>query len=362
MTKRRMYLLATVSSMGISIVSLAGIVWAATNQFRSTEVESAALSGNVTSIDDPSASINKAVKFGSAASPVVPASTPGWEINENNIGLAPFGLSCASLPLYTGPSNVPANTTIYRQRINKTLTTSAGGITIDQSCIQPTTVTQFRGIVDARDLISCPDADTACVMPNQGPTIRDSEIDASQVPVSQIGTICATMGNGTYIRNYMHGMGSGICIYGTGTNSSGWIQQNYVTDLRSYGDSHNESATVRDLVRNAGDTRKVTFIGNRMFCDGNVTATIFFQPTWEDVYNVWIQDNFFDGGGFNIYSAGGQTGAHLGNMHSINNRVRSTGWGPASVLNVEGWDEWRDNYRYAPGNPDAKGALIPDPS
>jgi hypothetical protein len=153
------------------------------------------------------------------------------------------------------------------------------------------------------------------------------------------------VGMATLQRNYMHDMGSGICYFGTGTDGSAVAENNYVTNMRSYGESHNEAGTVRDFVKNAGDTRTLKWIGNRLdIASGNVTAGLFLQPTWSDIYNVWVINNWISGGGYNLYSSGGQTGAHIGNAHPVNNRFTSTGWGPAVVDGVEGWFEWSENY------------------
>ena len=344
-------ILLAVSFLVISSIT----VYATVNYYRSYEVEAGLLTA-ATTVTDSSASGNQAVRFQSGGSPTIPASTPGWQIDEHNVGLEPFGLSCASLPLYTGSLSPSAGTTISQKRINGVINASAGNITIEKSCIQPSSGSGMKGLVNTQ---ICGGND--CWTPTDGLVVRDSEFDASLLPAQNIAGTCALVGNGVLIRNYIHSMGSGICFFGSGTEYNGLAQQNYVTGLRSYGESHNEAGTVRDFVKNAGDTRTVKFIGNRMFCDGNVTATLFLQPTWSDIHNVWVIDNYLEGGGYNLYSSGGQTGAHIGNAHAINNRIRSTGWGPATVDNVEGWVEWSENYRYNPQAPDGKGAVIPQP-
>ena len=346
--------LVLLAIMGTLVLGV--IVFALPNRFASYETESGVLSTKTELLSDSSASSNQAVKFGAEVSPILPADTPGWLIDEHNVGLEPFGLSCATLPLYTGSLSPSAGTVITEKRINGVINASAGNITIERSCIQPSSGYGMKGMINTQ-ICSMDD----CWTPTDGLVVRDSEFDASLLPAQNIATTCALVGNGVLLRNYIHDMGSGICFFGTGTEYSGLAQQNYVTALRSYGESHNEAATIRDLTKNAGDTRSVKFIGNRMFCDGNVTATLFLQPTWSDIYNVWVEDNYLEGGGFNLYSAGGLTGAHIGNAHAVNNRFRSTGWGPAWVNNVEGWVEWSDNYIYDPGNPDAKGTIVPQP-
>lgn len=334
------------------ILVFAGVSYAAANIFLSTEAESGARTTNAGVVADTSAAGSLAIKFSSIAAPAL----MGWQITSTNVGLAPFGLSCASLPLYTGSMAPAAGTTISQKRINGFINASAGNITIEKSCIQPSSGSD-TAFVDTRICGA-----NECTTPNTGVIVRDSESDASLLPASSIAGTCAFLGNGTAQRNYMHGMGSGIAIYGSGTTGNALIENNYVTGLRSYGGSHNEAGTVRDFVKDAGDTRTVKWIGNRLDADsGNVTAGLFLQPTWIDIYNVWVTNNYIEGDGYNLYSSGGQTGAHIGNAHAVNNRFRSIGWGPAVVDNVEGWVEWSQNYRYNAADPDGKGAVVPQP-
>lgn len=347
-----------ISKLGVGVmiaglVMTAGVAFAATNVFVSPEAESGTRTTNAALVVDTTASGGSAVTFGSSG----PAQLMGWQLNETNIGLAPFGLTCAALPLYTGSMSPNAGTTISQKRIVGELNASAGNITIEKSCFQPASSSgSLKGILNTQ---ICGGND--CWTPNSGTVVRDSEFDGSLMSAQATAGTCAMVGLATLERNYMHGMGSGICYFGTGTDGSANAINNYVTGLRSYGDSHNEAGTVRDFVKNAGNTREIHWIGNRLFCDGNVTAALFLQPTWSDIYNVWVTDNYLEGGGYNLYSSGGQTGAHIGNAHAVNNRFRPTGWGPAVVDNVEGWVEWSQNYRYDSNQPDGKGAVVPQP-
>jgi hypothetical protein len=281
----------------------------------------------------------------------------GWALTSTNIGLTPFGLSCGNLPRYTGPMAPPAGTIISKKLIVGELDASAGGITIDKSCFKPSGTIGLKGILNTQ---VC-DA-TDCWTPHAGTVVTDSEFDGDSLSAAAAAGTCAMVGLATLVRNYIHGMGSGICYFGTGGAGSAAAINNYVTGLRSFGDSHNEAGTVRDFVKDAGNTRTLRWIGNRLFCDGNVTAALFLQPTWSSIDNVWVTGNYLEGGGYNLYSSGGQTGARIGNAHATNNRFRSTGWGPAVVDGVDGWAEWSDNYLYNPAAPAARGAVVPDPS
>ncbi|MGY1649745.1 DUF4082 domain-containing protein [Geodermatophilus sp. SYSU D01119] len=308
----------------------------------------------------PAAAPSTSVSAGApAAAPpatgTAPSTLMGWQINATNVGLAPLGLSCSSLPAYTGSLKPPAGARITGVRITGNLDLSNGDIVISRSCIQPRTGND-RAVV-SNDVCG---ANECVVQSARSVTIVDSEIDASLAPASSIGQACAFRGIGTLQRTYMHGMGSGICFFGTGTTFDGLAEQNYVTGLRSYASSHNEAATIRDFRRNAGDTRRVQFVNNRLDCQsGNETGGLFIQPTWVDIYNVWVTGNYIEGGGFNLYLE--DKGGRYGNVHATNNRFRSTGWGPAVVSSGVGWATWSENYLYSATAADAKGTPVREP-
>ena len=77
--------------------------------------------------------------------------TPGWTVTADTVGLAPLGLSCESLPVYTGPAKPVAGSTISGQLINNGLDLSAGGITIERSCIQPTSIGRGLPVLTTTD-------------------------------------------------------------------------------------------------------------------------------------------------------------------------------------------------------------------
>ncbi|WP_426241309.1 hypothetical protein [Nocardioides sp. LHG3406-4] len=276
----------------------------------------------------------------------------GWQLNASNVGLAPHGLSCSSLPAYTGPAKPARGARLTRVRVTVPLDLSNGDIIVDQSCMRPTSVGYHNSFLVTTTV--CGSSCSASAVGNV--IIRDSEIDASAMPASSIARSCAFLGVGTLQRNYMHGMGSGICFFETGTVHNALAEKNYVTGLRSSGDSHNEAATIRDFRKNAGDTRTVKFVDNRLDASGgNTTGGLFIQPTWIAIYNVTLTGNYFEGQGYNLYieTAGGT----YGNVRAINNRFRSTGWGPLATRGP-GWNEFRENYKFDSSKPDAKGSLV----
>ncbi|AXE38683.1 DUF4082 domain-containing protein [Acidipropionibacterium virtanenii] len=283
----------------------------------------------------------------------------GWQLNARNVGLAPFGLSCSSLPLYTGSLTPAAGTRISGVRIVGGLDLRNGDIVVERSCIQPRSgATAASGTAAIVSNFVC-GADSCPVISQKSIIIRDSEIDASGVPASQIAAACAFRGAGTLQRNYMHGMGSGICFYGTGMKHDAIAEQNYVTGLRSYGQSHNEAATLRDFMRDENPDRVARFTRNRFdIADGNVTAGLFIQSTGEDIDTVLVDGNLIEGGGYNLFLNQPSSGGTYRDARAVNNRFLSTGWGPSSVQGGPGWAEWRDNYRYSPAATAARGAAV----
>ena len=278
----------------------------------------------------------------------------GWQLTSSNVGLAPFGLKCETLPLYIGPAKPLPGNTISGYRIEVPLDLSAGDILIEKSCIKP------NGVGSHNEYLT---TTTTCVgnncsaTVNGNVTIQDSEITAEHLPAATIAGADAFIGVGTLKRNYIHGMGSGISFFETGTVHNALAENNYVRGLRSYGDSHNDGATVRDFRKNTANTRTAKFIGNRIDCStGRDTGALFIQPTWVSIYNVHITDNYLEGGGYNLYAE--NSGGVYGNIRAINNRFRPTGWGAVATPSGPGWAVWTANHIYDASKLDGKGAVV----
>lgn len=386
--KKTSILVACFSALAVLTIGYMLISSRAAGFFTFVNAKDTTVSGNAQLSDDASMAGGKIIAFGSAPTTPPPTTPPpttpppvglkGWQLTTTNVGLAPHGLNCdivvynnpnnpndplngkntpggGRLPFYEGPLKPAAGTTIYRQLIRGPLDLSNGNITVDQSCIRPTSTGYHNAFLVTTTICS----GNSCSATAAGNVIvRDSEITAEQLSAGSIAASCAFLGVGTVQRNYMHGMGSGICFFETGTVHSALAEGNYVRGLRSAGDSHNEAATIRDFRKNAGDSRTVKFINNRLDCSsGNETGGLFIQPTWSPIYNVTIQGNYIEGGGYNLYLE--QTGnASYGNVRAIDNRMRSTGWGPAVTSSGPGYVEWRDNYRYDATKTDGKGAVV----
>lgn len=282
----------------------------------------------------------------------------GWELTATNVGLAPFGLSCDSLQPYDGLQRPPRGTTIYRKLVTVPLDLYNGDITIDQSCIKPTTVGGHNDY-----LVTTTDCSGACKATAVGNVvIKDSEINGLSLPVNaSLGGSDGFLGVAKLYRNYLHGMGSGIAFFETGTVHDAYAENNYVRGLRHTGEAHHDGATIRDFRKNTGNTRSVKFVGNRL--DSTPvntsewqTGAMFVQPTYVDIHNGTIQDNYLEGGGYNLYLE--NRGGVYSNMRSINNRFRWTEHGPSATPSGVGWAQWTNNYRYCSNCTDGRGPAV----
>lgn len=307
--------------------------------------------------------------------PPPPASSAGsgWTLSPTSVGLAPFGLRCADLPVLdtSGWRNntVPAGTTISRRRITGvgTLYLNQGNITISQSCIQPkpgdigqgSTALQSYGS-SGQDL--------------QGPvTIQDSEYDGSLLSTHDQAYVGLLNGVASFYRNYVHDSGSGLNTQGSyeKTGADVVIENNYVHKLIAYGDAsgsgnHQSAYTVRDFDTSMRSGRQLIIRGNHFNCDGaNATGALFIQPNGGNVTNVVISANMLVGNGFPLIledDKGRFPGVSYHNMRATDNRIRPTEYGPTKLAGTgEGWTQWQDNHLYDASATDGGGSVISAP-
>jgi hypothetical protein len=278
-----------------------------------------------------------------------PVSLKGWELTEENTGLAGVGVDPSSLTVYTGSSTPEAGTVIRDSLITTTLDLSAGDITITRCLIRPTNV-----VAGSHILVNTTTDSTV--------TISDCDIDCDDVPASVVAKSCAFAGAGTIERCNIYGMGSGIWLRGSGSVASR-LEGSYIHGLRAYGDptttgSHNDGMTVRDY---SGPGMVIS--NNRIDCSsGNDTGALFIQPSAGAIDNVSIEGNLLEGRGYNLALEaaldrwpGNGYGA---NMIAINNRYSPTGWGAGYVSGGSGWADASENYINDPAREDNKGAAV----
>lgn len=350
--------------IGVVVFSLTGAVALLVSIQAATpsanfETESGVSNSNAMTVTDGAASGGAAVQFS-----VTSQSLYGWQLNATNTGLAPHGLSCASLPVYAGPSSVLSGTTISQKRITIELDLSAGNIVIEKSCIQPTSVGSGIPVLRTTNNNIC--NDNGC-QPALGPvTVRDSEFDGSLLTPYQAAFTGPLLGIATLQRNYVHDMGSGFGLMNTGKQYSSIVEGNYITKLRAYGDgsttgNHSDGFTIRDFDITQNANRTLIVRNNRFDCSsGNDTGAFFIQTYAGDISNVTVTGNLLEGAGYNL-GLNGAFGNTYTNLVATNNRFNPTGWGPAYVQGGSGWSQWADNYRNDPTKTDNKGAVVGEP-
>ena len=310
-----------------------------------TANRAADLAGNE---NQASTSTDNSVKY------TAPTSIVGWQLNATNTGLAPHGLSCDALPEYTGPAKVPAGTTISQKKITKSLVLAQGGVTIERSCFKPT-VADYT-MVQTYDNDLC-DNNTGCLPPAGLSVIRDSEFNGSLLDSSPTQTYnrahtTAFKGIATLQRNYIHNVGSGIGILASGTQLDALVEQNYVTQLKSWGNgatdgTHSEAFTIRDFDGTQNTARKATVKNNRFNVDGGNESGALFIQAMGNINNVTIEGNLLEGESYQLTLGiwnWASPGTHYSNMKAINNRFSGTGYGASNVENGPGWSVWQDNY------------------
>jgi hypothetical protein len=262
------------------------------------------------------------------------------------------------LPVYAGPSTVPAGTTIREKRVTTTLNVSAGGITIERSCIQPVRAALGMPVVQTTDYNT--------MRPAAGPVVvRDSDIDGSLLDQQGQALMTAFVGVGELTNNYIHHFGSGIALMNTGGSLDALVQGNYVTDLVAWGDprtngNHSDAFTVRDFDASQRGARRAVVRNNRFDCDsGADTGAVFLQTYSGRIDNVVLEGNLLEGRGYQLGL--NQMNHPYANVQAVNNRFSGTGFGPAYVQGGPGWALWQDNYLYDPAQTDARGTTISQP-
>lgn len=377
--KKRNIIVSIVAVLVVLGIGYALISSRASGFFSIIDPSGATLSGNATLVSDTSLPGGKALQFNAPVTTPPPTTPPpttpppagtlmGWQITADNIGLKPHGLSCDSLPLYTGPMDIPAGTTISGKRIEGFVNAAAGNITVEKSCIRPKG-SSWGYIFEAAYFDGSGPGGSN--IPAKGPvTIRDSEIDASRI-TTQEGRARSDgiRGSANIYRNYIHGMGTGISIAVSNNKLSIVIENNYVDDMTSYGDgatsgTHSSAFTVRDFPAE-GTARTITVRNNRFNCDGgNETGAHTIQTTFGAIDNLISEGNLLEGNSF-LSRLERYDGTPYSNIKMNNNRFR---FGP-SVYGAAlaqgggaGYAQWTENYMYDPAKADGKGSAVPKPS
>jgi hypothetical protein len=155
-------------------------------------------------------------------------------------------------------------------------------------------------------------------------------------------------------------MGTGIAIFANGLSKNVAVEQNYVHDLRKYGDaatgSHNESLTIRGFLGSS-----LTISNNRLVSKtGNDSGAIFIQPYADYIDNTLIDGNQLETYGWCIPLMT-QNHDYGTNMRATNNRFVNLGYGPGYVQGGPGWAQWENNYYDDANAPGHKGLVAVQP-
>jgi hypothetical protein len=209
----------------------------------------------------------------------------GWELNENNTGIAGAGLSTSTMTNYTGPTAVPAGTTIREKIITQILDLSAGNIAIERCYICPTTANWqpfVGGIVPAGSANAV--RVSSCTIDGSGVT--------SDNDICETWAVCL---NNAVIENCnIKNLGSGIWMGGSDPVR---IENNYIHNLRcgvKNGEaSHQDGFTVRSY-----SGPEMIISNNRIVAQGiTCTGAFFLQATFGSYDNILIQGNLLEGNG-----------------------------------------------------------------
>lgn len=221
-----------------------------------------------------------------------PPATDSWP-DASNTGV-PSGVT---LTAYTGPSTVPANTTIDGKDINKCLTIGGNGVTIKNSKIHG----DCGYVID-----SYQNTGTAL-------TVQDSEVYCTGNGGTGIGEE-----NLNVLRTDIHG-----CENGFDVNTKLTLKDSYIHDLYQSDVAHSDGAQFW-----AG-AQDLLIDHNRIYAGGsysgqivNGTSSLIFPSGNGAVTNATISNNLFAGGAYSLYCV--QSG-HGTNFNVLNNRW-STVW------------------------------------
>ena len=289
----------------------------------------------------------------------------GWELTASNTGLAAYGIIGSQLPVYTGPSKIPAGSRISGVRFTSPVDLSNGDIIIEKSLFQPTWAGAGLPLVTTVDFNQFRPVPSKVI-------IRDCEIDGSLVTSNRSdfsdqrfrASLSGFEGVADLQRNYIHNVGSGIALRQTGTQLDSLIEGNYVDNLVAWGDagttgSHNNGISIRDFTAAQRPDRKAIIRNNRFELDtpGNASSSIQVLTYDGRVDNVRIEGNLLEGYGYNLWLEWRNYG--FSNMSAIDNRFStwSAGYGP-QFNEAPGWSAWQSNSVYNPSMPNAMGAPI----
>jgi hypothetical protein len=269
----------------------------------------------------------------------------GWQLNETSVGLAALGVVGSQLPLYTGPSKVPAGSRISGVRFTGPLDLSNGDIVIERSLFQPLAV--GRGL----PLVTTTDPSTGRATPRKV-VIRDSTFDGSRLSLEAAGWTTAFSGIADLQRNEVRGFGKGFTLVNTGSQLDALIEGNYIYGLVGPAGSSATAFILRDFTNAQRSDRQLIVRSNRFVADSsNSTGAFFIQASSGRIANLTVEKNLLEGRGYNLSLEERAFG--YSNLRAVSNRFVATQWGTTYTSGGEGWSAWQDNTRLTTTTPAA---------
>lgn len=279
----------------------------------------------------------------------------GWTVDASTVGLARLGLSCDSLPKYSGDFRVPHGSRISGVLIPTGLDLSEGDIIIDRSCIQPISAGVGMPVLTTFDY-------NRMRVTTDRVVIRNSEIDGSRLDRKSAALATAFIGIADLYSNYIHGFGSGIGLMNTGTRLDSTIERNFVTGLVAWGDpgkdgNHSDAFTIRDFSAEENGKRRAVVRNNRFNEDsGNDSGALFLQTYSGEIENVLVEGNLLEGNNYQLQL--GMLNYPYSNVRAVNNRMSGTGFGPLNVQGGSGFSTFSQNCIFDPARPDDCGKTV----
>lgn len=262
---------------------------------------------------------------------------PGWQLNEGSVGLAALGVDGSQLPLYTGPTKVPAGSRISGVRFTGPLDLSNGDIVIERSLFQP------LGVGRGLPLVTTTDFSTGRAAPLKV-VIRDSTFDGSRLSLEAAGWTTAFSGIADLQRNEVRGFSNGFALVNTGTQLNALIEGNFIHSLVGPAGSSATAFILRDFTNAQRSDRQLIVRNNRFLADSsNSTGAFFIQASSGRIANLTVENNLLEGRGYNLSLEESVFG--YSNVRAVSNRFVATQWGTTYTSGGEGWSAWQDNTR-----------------
>ena len=286
-----------------------------------------------------------------APSPTATATSPapsggvtyGWQLTDNNTGLAGAGIDRNTLPVYSG--SISSGQTLTKVKITHDIDLSnLTNVTLDRVWIAPS---------------SCPGN---ALTVGAGTVIKDSDITGEQAaPTSSCepGGIRSYGSNGVSVQRVLiTGVSIGMWFDGDGAAT---ITDTYVHNMKSVDGQHVDGFTRRSGIG------QLTLLRDRLDANvsGSTTGAFFLQDTWGGrIAGVTLQDSMLEGIGYLMTLDNGGSGVSFGannvrfRLSTPNYYGNISAYGGSPIT----YTSWSNNYNYDGSSlPSAMGSAVQHP-